>query len=91
MMSSELFGDKVIGKAGEKVVTTPHGIGGLFFGGFTVFGILISLVWMVIGVYVVILVIKALRRAIEALDLYIYSKNREIRKTHESSNIDLNK
>ncbi|MNM14954.1 hypothetical protein D3C81_251770 [compost metagenome] len=65
--------------------------GGLFFGGFTVFGILISLVWTVIGIYLVVLVIKVLRRAIEALDLYNYSKNREIRKTYESSENDLDK
>ncbi|WP_310550408.1 hypothetical protein [Paenibacillus glufosinatiresistens] len=51
-------------------------------------GVLFFLIWLVfivIGLYLLVLLIKLMKRAIEALDLYNYSKNQEIRHSQNAS------
>ncbi|QWU17020.1 hypothetical protein SAMN04487895_11055 [Paenibacillus sophorae] len=60
---------------------------GIFYGG----GLspLLFIGWLIsigLGIYVFVLFVKLARRGIEALDLYIYAKNREIRDRYESVN-----
>ncbi|MRN55618.1 hypothetical protein [Paenibacillus monticola] len=62
---------------------------GLFIGGG--FSVLFFLIWLVsisFGIYAFVLFVKLARRGIEALDLYNYAKNREIRDRYESAKRD---
>ncbi|AKG33373.1 hypothetical protein VK70_01070 [Paenibacillus durus ATCC 35681] len=58
---------------------------GVFYGGG--FVLLTFIRWLIsigLGIYGFFLFVKLARRGIEALDLYIYAKNREIRDHYES-------
>ncbi len=62
---------------------------GLFYGGG--FSVLFFFIWLVsisFGIYAFVLFVKLARRGIEALDLYNYAKNREIRERYESAKRD---
>lgn len=62
---------------------------GLFYsGGISVLFFLFWLVSISFGLYAFVLFVKLARRGIEALDLYNYAKNREIRDRYESANKD---
>ncbi|WNS45828.1 hypothetical protein [Paenibacillus sp. MMS20-IR301] len=56
----------------------------LFFGGFSIFILLIWLTCLGLGIYLFVLVVKLARRGIIALDLYNHAKNLEIRERYES-------
>ncbi|BCG57405.1 hypothetical protein PUR_08300 [Paenibacillus sp. URB8-2] len=63
-----------------------HQPGFFFWGGLAP---LVFIGWLVsigLGIYAFVLFVKLARRGIEALDLYIYAKNREIRDHYESVN-----
>ncbi|RQW10618.1 hypothetical protein EH198_15290 [Paenibacillus rhizophilus] len=62
---------------------------GVFYGGGMVMAPIFFLFWLIsagLGIYAFVLFVKLARRGIEALDLYIYAKNREIRDSYESVN-----
>lgn len=60
------------------------GFGSMLAGGFSIFFFLLWLACIGLGIYMFVLTVKLARRGIIALDLYIHSKNLEIRSQHES-------
>ncbi|AHV97293.1 hypothetical protein [Paenibacillus sabinae] len=60
---------------------------GIFYGGGLAIAPFFFFFWLIsagLGIYAFVLFVKLARRGIEALDLYIYTKNREIRDGYET-------